>query len=627
VSFGKPDFLWLFLLVLLPGLWAVRARRLRARSWRELAQRGRVPGFRSFSMLAAAVFLILALAQPRFGSIISPPLPPGHDVVLLIDVSRSMAAEDAVPSRLAVAIDAAESLVSALAPDPANRAAIVAFAGRGVIRYPLTENLGAVIDVLHRLQPGSVRPGGTDLGAGLDAALETLGQEEHAEGRSIVVFSDGEDLADHWRSRLDRLVRAGVIVHVVAIGDPEQGHPVPSGTGGQPLSYQGEKVLSRRVDATLEAIARQTEGAVLKLGLASADLNALYRTRIAPVAQRKRAAARFAERAERFPLFLAGALGLALSGCWPAGRVGPWRWVWSRVAGAILLGGLALTGIGAGRVQENGSPARNPEPAGTRARSSSTQPGIPPAVPVAALVARGESAYLSGRFTEALSTFESVIERAPGQPVPRYNAAATLFQLRRYEEARQRYQEARDRAGTALRTKIDYALGNTALVLGDVAGAVEQYDRCLASTAVGVGLDTVRQDAAINRQFALEQAPPSIAPQGETDRDQPPSRKRNRPPGARKRGDGGSEPTPDDPSGTGPEPDGSNPQGATDNRPATGRRRAGGAGGASKVPPGSPGESPDDRLDNALDQIRDAQRRRLPEESPAEPSGDGRKDW
>ena len=109
-------------------------------------------------MLLAAVFLILALARPRFGSIIGPPLPPGHDVALLIDVSRSMGAEDAVPNRLAVAVDAAESLLGALAPDPANRAAIVVFAGRGVIRYPLTENLEAVVDVLHRLQPGSVRP-------------------------------------------------------------------------------------------------------------------------------------------------------------------------------------------------------------------------------------------------------------------------------------------------------------------------------------------------------------------------------------------------------------------------------------------------------------------------------------
>ncbi|MGA8346226.1 MAG: magnesium chelatase, partial [Isosphaeraceae bacterium] len=222
---------------------------------------------------------------------------------------------------------------------------------------------------------------------------------------------------------------------------------------------------------------------------------------------------------------------------------------------------------------------------------------------------------------------ESAIERAPGQPIPRYDSAATLFQLQRYEEARQRYEEARDRASTALRTKIDYTLGNTVLVLGDVAGAVKNYDNCLASTAVGAGLDAVRQDAAINRQFALEQAPPSIAPQGESDRDQSPSKKRNRPPGARKRGDGGSDPTPDDSAGTDPQPAGSNSQGEADNRPAKGRRRAGGGGGASNLPPGSAGESPDDRLDKALDQIRNTLRRRLPEDSPSESSGDCRKDW
>jgi Ca-activated chloride channel family protein len=627
VSFASPHFLWLFVLVLGLSLWAIRGQRLRARSWRLLAQRGKVPNLRSLSLLLAAVFLIVALARPRFGSLIGPPLPPGHDVALLIDVSRSMGAEDAVPNRLAVAIDAAESLVGALAPDPANRAAVVVFAGRGVVRYPLTENLGAVVDVLHRLQPGTVRPGGTDLGAGLDAALETLGQEEHAAGRSIVVFSDGEDLADHWRSRLDRLVRAGVIVHVVAIGDPEQGHPVPSGTGDQPISYQGEKVLSRRIDTALEAIAQETDGAVLKLGLAAADLKTLYLTRIAPVALRKRAAGRFAERPERFPLFLAAALGLALSGCWPGGRIGPWRWAWNRVAGAVLLGSLAMTGIGAGPGQENGSPPADPGPAGTQAISHAAPVGVSSGTSSAALVARGEAAYLAGQFTEALAMFESAIERAPGQPIPRYNAAATLFQLQRYEEARQRYEEARDQANAALRTKIDYALGNTVLVLGDVAGAVEHYDNCLGSTAAGTGLDAVRRDAAINRRFALEQAPPSIARQGESDRDQSPSKKRNRAPGARKPGEVGSGPTADDSSGTGPQPDGANSQGESDSRPVRGRRRTGGGGGASNVPPGSPGESPDDRLDNALDQIRDAQRRRLPEDSPAESSGDGRKDW
>ena len=159
-----------------------------------------------------------------------------------------MGAEDAVPNRLAVAVGARRKPGGSPGSRPSNRAAIVIFAGRGVVRYPLTENLGAVVDVLHRLQPGSVRPGGTDLGTGLDAAIESLGKEEHAAGRSIVIFSDGEDLANRWRSRLEALTRAGVIVHVVAIGDAEQGHPVPSGTGDQPLRYEGEKVLSRRND-------------------------------------------------------------------------------------------------------------------------------------------------------------------------------------------------------------------------------------------------------------------------------------------------------------------------------------------------------------------------------------------
>ena len=159
---------------------------------------------------------------------------------------------------LAVAIETASSLVEALAPEPSNRAAVVAFAGRGVLRCPLTENLGAVKDALTRLNAGSVRPGGTDLGAALDAAIEAFGPEEHADGRAIVIFSDGEDHADHWRSRLVRLGQSGAIVHVVAIGDPEQGHPVPTAKSAESLKYQGEQVLSRREDTALEAIAQES---------------------------------------------------------------------------------------------------------------------------------------------------------------------------------------------------------------------------------------------------------------------------------------------------------------------------------------------------------------------------------
>jgi Ca-activated chloride channel family protein len=464
---------------------------------------------------------------------------------------------------------------------------------------------------LQRLRPGAVRPGGTNLGAAIDAALDAFGEDEHAEGRSIVVFSDGEDHAERWRPRLERLGQRGVIVHAVAIGDPDEGHPVPTENRDQPLTFEGQRVLSRRVDSALETIAGQTDGAMLRLGLATADLGTLYRERIAPVARRKREAT-IPEREERFPLCLAAALGFLLSGCWPAGRQGPWRWIWTRATGGLLIAGVALLGIGAGQRDDGAGVS------GANGTSNSA----------ADLIRQGQAAYEAGKLDDALLAFQSAIGLAPEQPVPRYDAAATLFRLQRYAEARALYQQARERAGAALRVKIDYALGNTALGLGEIAVAVDHYDRCLASTSSEPELDQVRDDAAINRQFAIEQASPSLAGQGDDEgsAERQQSRRGGRPPGTRKRSGDGNEPTPDETEESDDQPDGSSPRADGQGRSSGGRRRTGGGGGASKSP-GAPGESPDDRLDDALKQIRDAQHRRLPEEAESEPPDDHRKDW
>ena len=350
---------------------------------------------------------------------------------------------------------------------------------------------------------------------------------------------------------------------------------------------------------------------MIKLGLATTDLETLYRTRIAPVARARRDSSRIPERTERFDVFLSAALGFLLAGCWPAGRSGPWRWVLSRVDGSLMLASvsLALTATGAGQGENPNAPQRDRGPAA----------GSSPAV----LVARGQSAYESGQLDEALAAFTNASAAAPDQPVPRYDAAATLFALERYEEAFVRYQEARARAGDELRTKIDYALGNTALALRDLPKAIAHYDNCIASTATAQGLDKVREDAAINRRFALEQAA-SMAIQGESEDDHSAPKPRPRPPGGRQGDREGDTPPDQDPNAE-PRSDGSAPPGEAGNRPPRGRRQGGG-GGASNDP-GALGNSPDDRLDQAIAQARDAQRRRLPEEPPTETPGDSRKDW
>jgi Ca-activated chloride channel family protein len=610
LSFARPEMLWL--LMILPGLllWAIRGRGRRASGWRALAQRGRVPHDGTALVIGCVTCLIFALAQPRWGRLAASPLPPGHDVVLMVDVSRSMAVEDAVPNRLTAAVEAAESLVNALARESANRVALVAFAGRGVLRCPLTENLGAVLDALHRLRPGTVRPGGTNLGAGLDAAREAFDPLEHAEGRAIVVFSDGEDHAETWSSRVDRLRQEDITVHTVAIGDAEQGHPVPAGKTAQPVLYHGERVMSRRLDAALESIARRTDGSLVRMGLAAGDLGTLYRAKIEPAARQRRESLRPADRPERFPLLLVAALTFLLAGCWPSRRGSnrPWIWRWRRSmrrpATASLLLALAGLVIGAGDA---------PAPI---VRETAAE-----------AVARGQAVYGFGRFEEALAAFDAAITRAPEAAIARYNSGATLFQLGRYAEARQRYIEARERAGRYLQTKIDYVLGNTALAEGDVPGAIGSYDRCLASTARGAALDAVRRDAAINRRFALEQPQALSLPESKSSGDRSDHRNPDRRKSANRQDRGqSSDGQPESEQGEGGTSPETEAQGDRPH-PRASRRRMGGAGGGRTTPPGARGDSPDERLDTALEHVRAAQSRRLADEDPPQSANDDRKDW
>jgi len=619
LSFAHPEQLWLLLILPIQIVWAVRGRFLRRRSWSGLAQRGRAPSDGILGWIGCAACLIVAMAQPRWGHEQSRPLPPGHDVVLAIDVSRSMAVDDAVPNRLALAVEAAESLVDAVGADSANRVGLVAFAGRAVVRCPLTENLGAVLAALHRLQPGSVRPGGTDLGAALDVAFEAMGAEEHAQGRAIILFSDGEDHAARWSARLERLRQEDVVVEGVAIGDADQGHVVPSGKNSEPLTYHGEPVLSRRSDAALEQIAHATGGVLVRLGLASSDLGSLYQATIEPAARRHRETSGNKTRAERFPFFLLAALGLLLAGSCPFRRGWTPRWTWTWPWG--LSRPIQKLGLGLIVFAAWASMTGAVGPAGRGGSNLAAE-----------TIARGQAAYKERRWEDALAAFEMAASLVPGSAIPRYDAAAALFQLGRFEKAQERYLEAKQFADQYLRTKIDFVMGNTCLALGDIAGAITAYDQCLSSTARGPGLDSVREDAAVNRQFALDQSRSLTAPEGQNLSDQSPSSQPDRKGARNRRGGRGDDQSPEEQSDNQPEAGGAGSGKGSDGnpdqrRPPRSGRRTGGAGGARSSQSAPTGDSPEDRLDVALEHIRAAENRRLPDDEPPAAANDDRKDW
>jgi Ca-activated chloride channel family protein len=221
---------------------------------------------------------------------------------------------------------------------------------------------------------------------------------------------------------------------------------------------------------------------------------------------------------------------------------------------------------------------------------------------------RGRAAYAAGRPAEALDDFRLAMRLAPRNPVPAYDAAAALFQLGQFADARALYQAARALAGPALRTGTDFALGNTALALRDFASAIRHYDECIASTAPGTDLDRIRLDAAINRRFAEEHSsrnnepsPPEPPDKGQDARGQPSADSQNH------SGQGAGAGQPDPAPGSSP-----------------GHRGAGGAGGSGVAPPRA--GSPEAQLSEALDNVRQARRRRI-EEANTSHEPENRKDW
>jgi Ca-activated chloride channel family protein len=570
MDFGRPSWLWL--LLTLPALivWVARGRRRLGRDWDALGCTERRPGDGAWAWTGAIVLLVVALAGPRWGPGPGGRRPAGQDVVLAVDVSRSMGARDAVPNRLGLAIEAARQVVEAAGRSPGGRVAVVAFAGRGVLRCPLTENLGAALDAITALKPGGVSPGGTDLTAALATALDLFDRspEEPQGGRSIVLISDGEDLAETWQAALPQLAEMGVLVHTIAIGDAGRGHPVPLPGGAGELSYRGQPVRSRRVDATLETLARGTGGVFIRLGLAHPEgLSDLFVSRIEPAARLHRDLARRGDRADRYTLFVLGALGLGLAGSWPV----RWRTVVSALAPWLLLG------------------------AGPTAPET-----------VAEAVRMGNAAYRLGDARGALAAFERATRLDPGSPIPHYDAAAVLFQLGRYPEAARHYAAAYRNADAGLRTKIDYALGNTAYALGDVAAALRYYDACLASNAAGAAYDAVRDDAAVNREFVRRRHSREAPGEGPDRADNPPAADPAPPQPTPERADPQTPDRPDQPPESQAAPAPTPPDAST-----KARRSA---------------RTPERQLEDALRAAREARRRRLSDQPTPEADPD-RKDW
>ncbi len=320
----------LLCLALVVGLWRKR------RAWQQLGDasagvwhNGRWLTLVKMGMLfGAALLLGITLVGPQWGRT-EVPAPPvaGRDIFIVLDVSRSMLAEDVEPNRLGRAKSDILDLASTLERRGGQRIGLVVFADRAVQVCPLTRDFRAFSEELTRISLDGLRVRGSANaydGTQLAAALQRVNQsirDEFASCTDVLIFSDGGDMAHDTLDLADQLGQRGVTIHTVGLGNPTQASPIPiSGQG--PLTYQGEVVRTRLEEEVLRTIAAKAGGKyhAVTTGFLSADqmLDTLFTQR--PKQDRQDTEKHWIG-IPRFQWFLAPAVTLLLLEL----LLGPWR--------------------------------------------------------------------------------------------------------------------------------------------------------------------------------------------------------------------------------------------------------------------------------------------------------------
>ncbi len=407
--------------------------------------------FRRRAFTGSLFFAGLAVLGVDLGSAHAAASWSGPDLVLCLDVSRSMEAQDVVPSRLA----RAKAEISAFGQVAAGaRVGLVEFAGAPRLRAPLTEDLASLALLAEEADPTDVSRGGTDLGAAIDeaAALLESGRVDDRRASAVVLLTDGEDHGGRGFAAAQRALARGHRVEVLGLGTA-LGAKIPlADTGGRGflLDAHGTEVVSRLDPQSLEALARAGGGTFTPADREPGTLARLYASELRSLASTAANDPAAARRQEGFP--------------WPIG-----------VAFLLALVDLAVADRRVVRTRVPTAPARP-----VRARASGRRPRSAPRaastavslalVPLLLLLAgcdrtaAGRRAWAAGRVDEAGRAFAaSAVAAGDGASAELlYDRALAALALHHGDEALAAAKAAAARGGPAFRARYAFVEGSVA---------------------------------------------------------------------------------------------------------------------------------------------------------------------
>ena len=315
--FGNPEYLYLLLLIpvlgLLFGLAQYNKKKALAR-FGDLSVIEQLMPFVSKSkpvlkfifLIIALVSIIFALSDPQFGSKLEKVKRKGAEIIIALDVSNSMLAEDIKPNRLERAKQAISKLVDNMEND---RIGLIVFAGDSYIQVPVTSDYTAAKMFLSSINTNIVSKQGTAIGSAIDLAMNSFTPESELE-KALIIITDGENHEDDAVKAAKLAAEKGITIHTIGMGSP-QGAPIPLNKGyGQTIFQQdkdGNTVISKLNQKTLQEIANAGKGVFIRANNTQTGLNKLFE-RINKMEKKEMEEKIYTEFEHRFQYLLAIAL-------------------------------------------------------------------------------------------------------------------------------------------------------------------------------------------------------------------------------------------------------------------------------------------------------------------------------
>ena len=317
---ANPEYL--YALVLIPALmlfyWYSRRQRRKA-----LAQFGQKeilavlmpnassvrPAIKFTVLLLALASTIIAIARPQFGSQLKTVKREGIELIIALDVSNSMLAEDIQPNRLERSKRAISQLVDKLSDD---KIGLIVFAGEAYTQLPITSDYVSAKLFLNSISPQIVPTQGTAIGAAIELGIKSF-TPQFVGNKVIIVITDGENHEDDAASAATQAAEQGIIVHAIGMGLPK-GALIPDFSNGQKgfkKDNKGNTIVTKLDEPMLQRIAQAGKGIYIRANNTQVGLNTLF-SEVNKMEKTEMESQIYADYDEKFQYFLGFALFLIL---------------------------------------------------------------------------------------------------------------------------------------------------------------------------------------------------------------------------------------------------------------------------------------------------------------------------